>query len=198
MDISALKPHLGDDLFSQVSEKLGSVDGLSIIATNDGSWVPKSRLTEEIDKRKPLNTTIADLTKQLKEANDKLTASGTLQSQVDKLTADLAERDKTITGMKRDGKIRAVVVKANPHDVDMVMRLLDQAKIGEDDKGNLTGVDEQLTSMRKDSPYLFNEGSGSHGGWGGGKDQHNGGGSKGSSNGEINALIRAAAGRASE
>lgn len=198
MDISALKPHLGDELFTQVSEKLGSVDGLSIIPTNDGSWVPKSRLTEEIDKRKPLNTTIADLTKQLKEANDKLAASGTLQSQVDKLTQDLADRDQTITSMKRSGKIREALSKANARDVGVVEKLLDASKINEDDKGNLTGLDDQIKEMQKSSPYLFNEGSGSHGGWGGGKDQHNGGGSKSNSNAEINSLIRAAAGRASE
>lgn len=193
MDVSTLKGHLEAELYAQVETALKDVDGLTVIPTNDGSWVPKTRLTEEISKRKALNDNIADLTKQLKEANDKVAASGTLQSQLDKLTADLAERDKTITGMKRDGKIRAVVAKANPHDVDMVMRLLDQAKIGEDDKGNLTGVDEQITSMRKDSPYLFGGGSGQHGGWGGGKNPDEN--DKAGSNSEINSIIRAAAGR---
>ena len=192
MDISTLKTHLGDELFAQVEAALKDVDGLTIIPTNDGSWVPKTRLTEEINKRKALNDNIADLTKQLKDANDKVTASGTLQSQVDKLTADLADRDKTITGMKREGKIRAVVAKSNPHDVDMVMRLLDQTKISEDDKGNVTGVDDQLTAMRKDSPFLFGAG-GQHGGWGGGKNPSEN--DKAGSNSEINSIIRAAAGR---
>ncbi len=197
MDVSTLKAHLGDELFSQVEEALKSVDGLTIIPTNDGSWVPKSRLSDEIGKRKALNDTITDLTSQLKEANDKLAASGSLQSQVDKLTQDLADRDQTITGMKRAGKVRETVIKSRPRDPDVVIRLLDQSKIGEDDKGNITGVDDQLKAMRQASPFLFNDGGGQHGGWGGGKDTGgNGGGASGNS--EFNAIIRAAAGRSVE
>lgn len=197
MDVSTLKAHLGDELFSQVEEALKGVDGLTIIPTNDGSWVPKSRLTDEIGKRKALNDTITDLTAQLKEANDKVAASGTLQSQVDKLTQDLADRDQTITGMKRAGKVRETVLKSKPRDADVVIRLLDQTKIGEDDKGNITGVDDQLKAMRQASPFLFNDGGGQHGGWGGGKDTGGSGGGA-SGNSEFNAIIRAAAGRVSE
>ena len=195
MDVSALKSYLGDELYSQVSEKLGSVDGFTLIATNDGSWVPKSRLTDEINKRKPLNDTIADLTQKLQDATGKLAASGTLQSQVDKLTKDLADRDQTITAIKRSGKIREALDKAKARDPGVVERLLDTSKIGEDDKGNLTGLDEQIKEMQKSSPYLFSENSGQHGGWGGGKDM---GGGKPNGNSDFNAIIRAAAGRTNE
>lgn len=198
MDVSTLKAHLGEDLFAQVETALKGVEGLTIITTNDGSWVPKSRLTEEIDKRKPLNTAITDLTKQLKEANDKLAASGTLQSQVDKLTADLADRDQTITSMKRSGKIRDALTKANFRDVDVAEKLLDQSKIGEDDKGNLTGVDDQIKAMQQAYPYLLAEGSGQHGGWGGGKDPNKSGNGGNNGNGDVNAAIRSAAGRSLE
>lgn len=196
MDVSTLKNHLGEDLFSQVEDALKGVDGLTIIPTNDGSWVPKSRLTDEIGKRKALNDTISDLTAQLKEANEKVAASSTLQSQVDKLTGDVADRDKTIAGMKRASRVMDVIMKANPRDAAVVEKLLDQSKIGEDDKGNLTGVDDQLKALRQASPYLFNTGNGQHGGWGGGKDSHDsGGGSGGIGNADVNAAIRAAAGR---
>lgn len=195
MDVTALKNHLGGDLYGQVEDALKGVDGLTIIPTNDGSWVPKSRLTEEIEKRKPLNGTITDLTNQLKEANEKLASSGTLQSQVDKLTQDLSERDQTIAAMKRSGKLRIACEKANARDPAVIERLLDQTKIGEDDKGNLTGVDDQIKALQQSSPYLFNGDGGQHGGWGGGKDTHpnNNGGIIG--NADVNSAIRAAAGR---
>lgn len=195
MDVSNLKAHLSDELFSQVEEALKGVDGLTIIPTNDGSWVPKSRLTEEIGKRKSLNDTIADLTAQLKEANDKVTASGTLQSQVDKLTQDLADRDATITGMKRSGKVRDILTKAKAKDPALVEQLLDASKISEDDKGNLTGIDDQVKALKEKSAYLFDEGGGQRAGYGGGKDPASGGSSGGGNgNGEINSLIRSAAG----
>lgn len=169
MDISTLKAHLGDDLFSQVEEKLKDVDGLTIIPTNDGSWLPKTRLDEEIGKQKNLKGTIATLTQQLAEAKKAGENAGTLQATVDSLTQQVKERDATIAGMKRSGKIREALTKAKARDVAVVEKLLDASKIGEDDKGNLTGLDDQVKALKESSGYLFAEEGGERGGWGGGK-----------------------------
>lgn len=197
MDITMLKTHLGDELYSQVEEKLGGLDGFNVIATNDGSWMPKSRLDAEITKRKELQTTVNSLTTELNDTKKQLEASGTLQSQVDQLTRDLAERDQTITGMKRSGKIREALSKANAKDVSVVEKLLDDAQIGEDDKGNLTGVDEQIKALKESSAYLFNEEShpGFRAGFGGGKNPKTGSAEPASNEG-VNGMIRRAAGRA--
>jgi hypothetical protein len=196
MDIASLKTHLGDELFTQVEEKLKGVEGLSIITTNDGSWVPKSRLDEELGKIKDQRTTISTLTKQLEEAKKAGESVTTLQATIDSLKNDVAERDATITGMKRSGKIRDVLIKAKVRDAAVVEKLLDASRITEDDKGNLSGLDDQVKALKEKSAYLFEEEKGGKAGFGGGKDPGSGGG--GSGNGEINALIRAAAGRTSE
>ena len=198
MDIASLKTHLGDDLFTQVEEKLKGVEGLSIITTNDGSWVPKSRLDEELGKIKDQRTTISTLTKQLEEAKKAGESVTTLQATIDSLKNDVAERDATITGMKRSGKIRDALIKAKARDAAVVEKLLDASRITEDDKGNLSGLDDQVKALKEKSAYLFEEEKGGKAGFGGGKDPGSGGGSGGNSNGEINALIRAAAGRTSE
>lgn len=169
MDISTLKAHLGDDLFSQVEEKLKDVDGLTIIPTNDGSWLPKTRLDEEIGKQKNLKGTIATLTQQLAEAKKAGENAGTLQATVDSLTQQVKDRDATIAGMKRSGKIREALTKAKARDAAVVEKLLDASKIGEDDKGNLTGLDDQVKALKESSGYLFAEEGGERGGWGGGK-----------------------------
>ena len=175
MDVSTLKAHLGDDLFGQVEAALKDVDGLTIIPTNDGSWIPKAKFDEETGKQKTLKATI------------------------DTLKQQVADKDATITGMKRSGKIREALTKAKVRDAAVVEKLLDAAKIGEDDKGALTGLDDQLKSLKESSPYLFTEDGGHRGGWGGGKDPQGGsGGSGGNSNSEINSIIRAAAGRSVE
>ena len=200
MDISSLKPHLGDELFTQVEEKLKGVDGLTVIPTNDGSWVPKTRLDEELGKIKDHRATISTLTKQLEEAKKAGESVGTLQATIDSLKGDIAQRDATITGMKRSGKIREALTKAKVRDAAVVEKLLDAAKIGEDDKGALTGLDDQLKALKESSPYLFTEDGGHRGGWGGGKDPQGGSGGSGGNGGnsEINSLIRAAAGRSVE
>lgn len=169
MDISTLKAHLGEDLFPQVEAALKDVDGLTIIPTNDGSWLPKSRLDAEITKQKDLKGTISTLTQQLAEAKKAGENAATLQSTVNSLNQQIAERDATITGMKRSGKIRDALIKAKARDAAMVEKLLDGAKIGEDDKGNLTGLDDQVKALKESAGYLFEEESGDKGGWGGGK-----------------------------
>ena len=115
-------------------------------------------------------------------------------------TVATLDRDATITGMKRSGKIREALTKAKARDAAVVEKLLDASKIGEDDNGNLTGLDDQVKALKASSAYLFEEEKGGRAGFGGGKDPSAGGGNGGNNagNGEINALIRAAAGRTAE
>lgn len=169
MDISTLKAHLGDELFPQVESALQGVEGLSIIATNDGSWLPKSRLDAELGKQKEMRTTINQLTQQLAEAKKAGEGAATLQATIDSLNQQIQERDATITGMKRSGKIRDALLKANVRDAAVVEKLLDGGKIGEDDKGNLTGLDDQIKALKESSSYLFADEPSNRGGWGGGK-----------------------------
>lgn len=193
MDVTMLKTHLGDELYAQVEEKVGTLEGFTIIATNDGSWLPKSKLDSEIQKRKDLQSTINTLTKDLNEANAKVTASGTLQAQVDQLTKDLTERDSQIASMKRSGKIRDLLAKANAKDVAVIEKLLDDSKISEDDKGELKGVTEQVEELKKSSPYLFGDVQNNRGGFGDNKNHDHK--MQTGSNADVNAAIRAAAGR---
>lgn len=199
MDVTTLKAHLGADLFGQVETALRDVEGLTIIPTNDGSWVPKARIDEEMGKQKTLKATITTLNQQLAEAKQKGDSADTLQATIDTLKQQVQERDNTITGMKRSGKIRDALIKARVRDAAMVEKILDSSKIGEDDKGNLTGLDDQIKALKESSGYLFSEDPGRKGGWGGGKDPQGGNGGPGGSgsngNSEINSIIRAAAGR---
>ena len=192
MDISTLKAHLGDDLFAQVEAKLKDVDGLTIIPTNDGSWLPKSRLDDEIGKQKTLKATITTLNQQLAEAKQKGDTADTLQSTIDSLKQQVADRDATITGMKRSGKIQDALRKAKARDAAVVEKLLDASKIGEDDKGALTGLEDQIKALKTSSSYLFEDEKGGKAGFGGGKSPSAGKGND--SNADVNAAIRSAFG----
>lgn len=192
MDVTMLKTHLGDELYAQVEERLGGLDGFQIIATNDGSWLPKNRLDAEITKRKDLQTTINSLTGELNDAKQKLAASESLQAQIEKLTGDLTERDGQITALKRSGKIREALSKANFRDVSIGERVLDMSKIGEDKDGKLTGLEEQIKALHENSPFLFAD-SGQKGGFGYEKSTVSSG--TDDSHYDVNSAIRAAAGR---
>lgn len=192
MDVTTLRAHLGDELYAQVEEKLKPVEGLQLIATNDGSWLPKSRLDEELAKLRDSRSAVAALTKQLEEAKKSGESVTTLQATIDSLKQQVADKDAAITGMKRSGKIQDALRKAKARDAAVVERLLDAAKIGEDDKGNLTGLDDQIKALRESSAYLFDEEGGGRAGYGGGKNPKLSGG--GRENDDVNAAIRSAFG----
>lgn len=197
MDITILKQHLGDELFAQVNEKLGSVDGLTIINTGDGSWIPKTRFEGEREKVKALNANIASLTTELDEAKKASGSIPALNQQIEQLKNDVAERDGRITTMQRSGKMLEKLRAAKARNPETVLRLIDMNKISEDKDGNLTGFDEQVASLQKSDPYFFQADKGGRGGFGGGKDPNAGGngGNGAPNNADVNASIRAAAGR---
>lgn len=190
MDISTLRAHLNDDLYGQVETALSGVEGLSIIPTNDGSWIPKSRFDEERSKQTQLKATITTLNQQLAEAKQAGENAATLKATIDTLTAQVAERDATITGMKRSGRIREALTAAKVRDASVVEKLLDSSKIGEDDKGNLTGLDDQIKALKESSAYLFQEEGGERGGWGGGKNPKEAPEAKPGSNDAMNNALR--------
>ncbi len=198
MDITILKNHLGDELFAQVSEKLGSVDGLTIINTRDGSWIPKAKFDEERGKVKKLNDDVVSLTADLEAAKQANVDVTSLNQKIEQLTKDVAERDGRINAMRVSGKALEKLRAAKAHNPETVLRLLDMSKISEDKDGNITGVDEQIESLKTSDPYFFHTDNSGRGGFFGGKEPNTG--SSGGSgivpnNDDVNASIRAAAGR---
>ena len=175
MDISMLKEYLGEALYAQAEEKLGAVGDLQVIAAHDGTWLPRSRLDAEIAKRRELQGTVDSLTEALNEANRKLEAEGELQGQVERLSRELARRE-------RSGALREALTRARARDVDLVEKLL-AAEESE------SGPEEQVAALRKRSPYLFDEAGGVRGGFGSPRREDLG------AHGDVNGAIRAAAGR---
>lgn len=173
MNIEALKPHLDEELYSRIADKLGAVDGISVISTKDGSWVPKSRLDEVLKDSRDMKTQLIDLQKRLDasqtSASDNTTTINALNARVAELLKDVETRDNQISGMKRASRVSETVRKTNARDVDLVLRLLDLDKITEDEQGNLAGLSEQLDALKQTSDYLFFD-TGSKGGFAGGRE----------------------------
>jgi len=173
MNIEALRPHLNDELYQRISESLGSIEGLNIINTNDGSWIPKARFDEVRSETKNLKSQIATLSKDLNDAQttgtDNTTTINALNDRIAELQRDVEMRDGQISGLKRASRVSDTVRKANARDVDLVLRLLDMDKITEDEHGNLTGLSEQIDALKQSSDYLFLD-TGNRGGFSGGRE----------------------------
>lgn len=168
MDTKLLKDCLGDELYAQVAEKLEAAEGLRIIATGDGSWLPKSRLDEEIAKRNELKKTVEEL-KVKAEAGD------TLRSENARLARETAE-------LRREADIRQAVAGAHARDAQVLERLIDRERLEE------KGPEAQIAELRERYPYLFGTVRGGFGGVRLGAEQP-------AARGDMNDAIRAAAGR---
>lgn len=194
MSIDFLKPVLGDELFTQVSDKLSGATGITLANIADGSYVPKAKFDEERTKAKNLTTQVNDLTQQLADAQKNAGDVDALNQQITKLTQDVTDRDNKLASLSTDYDIKDALRAAKARDVDIVFGLLDRSKITSKD-GKLSGVDEQVKAIRESKGFLFesDEKPAGRAGFGGQQDII-GSGTEGS-NSAVNNAIRAMTGR---
>lgn len=194
MNLDFLKPVLGDELFPQVVEKLKG-SGMQLANVADGSYIPKAKFDEQLEKVHTLQTAVSQRDDMIKAEQAKNASVDTLQAKIDQLTKDVADRDAKIKGVTMDYRIKDELRGMKARNVDVIMPLLKRDTITEKD-GKLSGLSEQVEALQKSDPYLFDTGSGNggRGGFDGGQDV--GGGSGQSTNAIMNQALRAAAGRA--
>lgn len=195
MNIDFLKPVLGDELFTQVSDKLSGATGITLANIADGSYVPKAKFDDERTKAKNLTTQVNDLTQQLADAQKNAGDVDALNQQITKLTQDVTDRDNKLASLSTDYDIKDALRAAKARDVDIVFGLLDRSKITSKD-GKLSGVDEQVKAIRESKGFLFesDEKPAGRAGFGGQQDIIGGGDSTGA-NSAVNNAIRAMTGR---
>ena len=192
MNLDFLKPVLGDELFWQIADKLKG-SGIQLANIADGSYIPKAKFDEQLDKVKTLQSAVSERDEMIKVEKSKNIGVDTLQAKITALEKDVADRDTKIHDIVLDGRIRDAVRNYKARDVNVVMPLLKRDAIGEKD-GELTGVNEQLEALQKSHNYLFDiGGGGGRVGFDGGQDI---GGQPKSENAVMNQALRAAAGRA--
>lgn len=150
----SLKEILGEELYSQVTDKLGDK---KIAIVSDGNWIPKAKFddinTEKNDYKKQvdnLNIQLGKLQKQLEDNDD---ASQTIKD----LQKDIADKEKEMEAIRKQNAIKFEVLKYNPNDVADILPHLkdDTVTIAED--GTITGLKEQLDALRESKPYLFKQ-----------------------------------------
>ena len=191
MNIDFLKPILGDDLFAQVSEKLAAATGVDLANIAGGAYIPKAKLDEKIEEIKNQAKQITALQGQLTEAQQKSAGIDGLNSQIAKLTADVADRDSKLESMSMKYDIKDALRGMNAKNVDVILPLLNMDSIKRGNDGKITGLLEQVDALKKSDGYLFDSQPGGRGGFSGSQDT---GGSE-SPNAAMNAAIRSMSGR---
>lgn len=192
MSLDFLKDVLGDDLFPQVAEKLKG-SGITLANIADGSYIPKAKFDEQLEKVKTLQDAVSKRDETIKAEKEKNGAVVALQAQIDQLNKDVADRDAKIKGVTMEYRIKDELRGMKARNVDVIMPLLKRDTITEKD-GKLDGLSEQVEALQKSDPYLFDSNSGSNrGGFDG--NQNVGGSGGNNTNAMMNQALRAAAGR---
>ena len=149
-----LKELLGEELYSQVTEKLGDKK----IMVDDGNFIPKSRFDQVNQAKKELevqlkerDTQLADLSKNNKDNESLLNQIKDLQALNKQTTTDYENK---INQMQFDYALEGALTNAKCKNNKALKALLDINSI-KYQEGKLEGLQEQIETLQKDASYLF-------------------------------------------
>lgn len=151
-----LKELLGEELYSQVKEKIGDKE----LIINDGDYIPRSRLNEETEKVKELTGQLEDRDSQLEELGKKAKDSEELTATIKELQQANKAKDEEYQqklyekdfNYKLDTELKETYKARNPKAVRALLDL-DAVKLKE---GELIGLKEQVEKKQETDKYLFN------------------------------------------
>ena len=149
-----LKEILGEELYKQVTEKLGDKK----IMIDDGNFIPKSRFNEVNEAKKELDKLLKERDVQLEQLSKNNKDSEELTKQIkdlqalNKQTAD--EYENKINKMQFDYALDGALTGAKCKNIKALKALLDIENIKYQD-GKLEGLEDQLKTLKESDSYLF-------------------------------------------
>lgn len=150
-----LKELLGEDLYTQVAEKVGEH---KIAIVSDGSWIPKTKFDEKNTELKDLKGQLSERDKQLKDLQTKATGNESLQAEITRLQQENEQArekyEQELQQREYDFVLESALRDAKAKNPKAVRALLNTDAIKLAD-GKLVGLDEQLKSLRESDDYLF-------------------------------------------
>lgn len=149
-----LKKLLGEELFEQVTEKLGETK----LMIDDGNFIPKARFDQVNGEKNEFKEQLSDRDNQLTELkkqvkdNQELTEKITELQEQNKKTAE--DYEQKLTEQRFDFALDKALAKAGAKSTKAVKALLDLEKVKLDGE-NLIGLEDQVKMVQEEHDYLF-------------------------------------------
>lgn len=149
-----LKELLGEELFAQVMEKMGTGRTVAIVAGDgaDGSWVPKAKFDAEHEEVKTLKATLSERDTQLTTLKADAETSEALKATITELeNKNKAEAEEHAAALKQQKVafgIQTALKDAGATLVEAALPFIDVSKVTLGEDGKLYGLDEQLTALK--------------------------------------------------
>lgn len=130
------------------------------IFVDDGKeniYVPKTRLDSKISELKNSNDKIKELNTQIGTLKDELKGTEGASEKIKVLEDSIANYDKTVKEMQLNNAVKdmALEFKAKDNTGKDILAFLDKSKITVGTNGEVTGIKEQVESLKKEKSYLF-------------------------------------------
>ena len=77
------------------------------------------------------------------------------EKKLNELEKALSEKNELIKGEKIAGAMKLAILKAKAKDADVLEKLISKDALNLDEKGNLTGLSEQIDTLKKEKSFLF-------------------------------------------
>ncbi len=165
-------------------------------------YIPKGKFNELSESKKVADKALEDANKTLEELKKNAGLSDEYKKQIDELKSANSKAQEEykaqLRQLKLDTAIDNALTAAKARNTKAVKALLDSGKIVMTDDGTVAGIKEQLDSIVKENPFLFDTDSGDDNSPKFGSNNHRGaGGSLGGSD-ALQAAMMAAAGLSSQ
>lgn len=121
----------------------------------------KGQVSQLTTERDGLKQRASDSDKQLNELKSAHKDDKDFQAEIDKLKADNKAKDDAASKQLKETQLNyqteLALVKAGALNTKAASALIDKDKLGLDEKGNVTGLDDQLEALKSDdsSKFLF-------------------------------------------
>jgi len=144
---------LGEN-YEAIIQKL---DGKELII-NDGSYIPRARLNEEIEKKKAYESKIATYESQIEETKTMLKDNEGLKNKYSELNTkylnDLEAKDKEISNIKKVSLAEAALTAAGAKHVDLLLNKINTDSLTLDNN-NLIGINDVIGNLKTTYEDLF-------------------------------------------
>lgn len=146
-------------------KQLGLTDELAKKAAEESAkelegYVSKQKFDEVDGENKKLKTTIEENGKALEELKKSSGNSDELKKQIEELQKEAKEKELKYQEELKDSRMSSAIklsLTGITKDDELVAGLIDRSKLILGDDGKVTGLDEQIKSLKENKAFLFKE-----------------------------------------
>lgn len=149
-----LEQILGEELYKQVTEKLGD---RKIDIVSNGKWIPKAKFDDVNEEKKQYKEQVDNLNKELGKLQKQLEDNKDASETIENLKKQIKDKEAEMEKIRKQNAIKFEVLKYNPNDVADILPHLKEDTVTIAEDGTITGLKEQLDTLRESKPYLFKQ-----------------------------------------